>query len=137
MHDHMVNEPPERPADPWAGRLCSLEELAERIASAIAGVAEELRLEVAAEGAELDLAVIEAVVRGWIAGLEPRARAHFLTVALSGRAPAECPAIARAIRDGRLWPAADSSLDPSCDACEAGADAARHDVPRRAGAGRV
>lgn len=132
MNQPVVNEVQEQPADLWGGRSCTLEELADRIGAVIARVTAGLRRETGEQDAE-------AVVRAWIAGLQPGARARFLAVALSDRYLAEGPAILGAIRDSPAWPGPRSpvALDPSGYSCEPVADAAGHDVMGRAGAGRV
>lgn len=139
-----MRECPKRSADPLGAGACSLEELADRIGGAIAWVVVALRREVAEETLELDPAVAEAVVRNWLAGLDPDARAHFLRMALSDRCYAECPLIVRAILEGLTWPAAGArsggALDPgrcSCDAAACASHPAEHGVRRLAGAGRV
>jgi hypothetical protein len=110
----------------------SLEELADRIGAVIAWVGAALSDE-AVDGD------VEGRVRGWISGLQPRARANFLAVALSDRYHAEGPSIVQAVRDGLNWPGVRSpaALDPARYSCEPDIDAAEHDVPGRAGAGRV
>ena len=133
MNEPVVNEVQEA-VPPWGGRSCSLEELAARIGAVIARVTAGLRRETAAGEQEA-----EAVVRAWIARLQPGARARFLAVALSHRYLAEVPMIIRAIRDSRSWagPRSPVALDPARYSCEPVADAAGHDVVGRAGAGRV
>lgn len=142
MTDQTMNEPRQPAADPWGGRSCSLEELADRIGAAIARVVEALRRELAAEAAARGLAEarvedVDAEVRGWISGLQPGARACFLAVALSDRLQVESPAIVRAIHRGLAWPCPRSlaPLDPAGDSCEPVADAARYDVVGGPGAG--
>lgn len=139
-----MRERPERSADLLGADACSLEDLADRIGGAIAWVVAALRREVAEEDLELDPQVAEGVVRNWLSGLDPDARAHFLMMALSDRYYAECPVIVRAILEGLPWPGAGArswgALDPgrcSCDAAAHACHAAEHGVRRLAGAVRV
>jgi hypothetical protein len=135
-HDEMLAERPTGPSDDGA---CSLEELAERIGAVIAWVGAALRCEAAGAVVELDDEVAEALVRGWISGLEPGARAQFLALVLSDRCFAERARIVRAIREGLMWPDAGPpvALDPSRYSCESVRHAPAHDAPGLAGAGRV
>ncbi|MBA3545212.1 MAG: hypothetical protein H0T76_01885 [Nannocystis sp.] len=139
-----LRERPERSADPLGAGACSLEDLADRIGGVIAWVVVALRREVAEERVELDCGVAEGVVRNWLAGLDPDARAYFLTLALSDRCYAECPLIVRAILEGLPWPWPGArswgALDPcrcSCDAAPHAFDADEPGVRRLAGAVRV
>lgn len=119
----------------------SLEEQADRIGAVIAWLVAALCCEVAGRGGDLDLGAGEEVVRGWISGLEPGARAHFLALALSDCCYAEGPPIVRAIGEGLAWPGVDArsraALDPAPGPCEPVPHAAGHSVRRVPGAGRV
>lgn len=137
---------PERSVEPLGEPglgACSLEDMAERIGGVIAWVVVALRREVAEEALELDPAVADSVVRGWISGLNREARAYFLTLVLTDRCYAECPLIVRAILEGAAWPGDGhggrswGALDPGGCPCEAGPHAAGLGVRRGAGAGRV